>query len=419
MKIKIYSTPECPYCHMAKDYFRDKEIEFDDIDVSVDRVAAAEMVEKSGQMGVPVIDMDGEIVIGFDVPRIEDVLSRRGEDESEVKEKKRETDAGKKKYDVIIVGGSAAGLAAALYAGRREMKTLLLTKDIGGQIAITAEIENYPGIDKIPGVELAKAFENQARKFGAEIVMEDVTGVEEVDDAVGQKSFVVKADSKEYRGKTVIIATGKTPRSLDVPGEDKFTGKGVSYCATCDAPLFRGKAVAVVGGGNSAFDAVLLLSKIAKKVYIIHRRSEFRAFESVVKEAKKTENVEFVLNSNVEELKGDNFVKSIVVKDNESGESRELDVEGVFIEIGSEVDTDFVKHLVELDEFRQIMTNKNAETSYPGIFAAGDVTDTAFKQIVVAAGEGCRAALAAYNYIHGFESKYVADWAGHVDKINK
>lgn len=400
---------------MAKDYLRDKGIEFEDIDVSADRAAATEMIEKSGQMGVPVIDIGGEIIVGFDVPRIEGALGRKGESADATKTKETGGKAADgKEYDVIIIGGSAAGLTAALYAARREMKTLVLTKDIGGQIAITASIENYSGIDKIPGVELAKTFEQQAKKFGAEILIKEVTALEELDAAGSGKSFVVKVDTgEEYRGKTVIIAIGKTPRSLDVPGEDKFTGKGVSYCATCDAPMFRDKVVAVVGGGNSAFDAVLLLGKLASKTYLIHRRSEFRAFEDVVKEAKSTKNVEFVLNSAVQEIKGDNFVKSVVVKNMESGESKELNVDGVFVEIGAEVATGFVKHLVELDELGQIKTNKNAETSHSGIFAAGDVTDTAFKQIIVAAGEGCRAALAAYNHIHGFENKYVADWAKH------
>lgn len=391
---------------MAKDYFRDKGIEFEDIDVSANRAAAAEMIEKSGQMGVPVIEIDGEIIVGFDVPRIEEVLNRKSKTKPEKKEKKK----GEKIYDVIIIGGSAAGLTAALYAARRELKTLVLTKDIGGQIAETAMIENYSGIDKIPGFELAKRFENQTKKFGAEILIKEVTAVEEVDTAAERKLFVVKAEDEEYTGKTVIIATGKTPRSLGVPGEKEFTGKGVSYCATCDAPLFNDKIVAVVGGGNSAFDAAILLSKIAKKVYIIHRRSEFRAFEAVVKEAKKTENIEFVLDSAVEEVKGDDFVKSIDVKNKKSGKSKELSVDGVFVEVGSEVKTDFIKHLVNVDELGQIKTNKNAETSRLGIFAAGDVTDTAFKQIIAAAGEGCKAALAAYNYIHGFENKYVADW---------
>lgn len=327
-----------------------------------------------------------------------------------LEEKTKGTKTGKT-YDVIIIGGSAAGLTAALYAARREMRTLVLAKDIGGQVAKTSSIENYSGVEKIDGADLVKIFEKQAKKFGAEILMKEVNAVEEVDTESDGKLFAVKANNEEYRGRTVIIAIGKTPRSLKVSGEIKFVGKGVSYCATCDAPLFRGKMVAVVGGGNSAFEAALLLSKIAKKVYLTHRRKEFRAFEAVLEEAKGTANIEFVLDSTVEQIKGDDFVKSIVVRNKKSGESKELDVDGVFIEIGSEVDTGFVKHLVELDEIKQIKTNKNAETSHSGIFAAGDVTDTAFKQIIVAAGEGCKAALAAYNYIHGFENKYVTDWS--------
>ncbi len=406
---------------MAKDYFKGKGIEFEDIDVSEDRVAATEMIEESGQMGVPVIDIDGEIIIGFDVPRIEEVMKRKGEEksagetEAEKIETTEKTEATKKIYDVIIIGGSAAGLTAALYAARREMKTLVLAKDIGGQIAKTLSIENYSGIEKIQGPDLVRIFAKQAKNFGAEILIKEVEAVEEID-SDGKKMFVVKAGDMAYKSRTVIIAIGKTPRSLDVPGESEFIGKGVSYCATCDAPLFREKTVAVVGGGNSAFEAALLLSKIAKKVYLIHRRKGFRAFEAVLEEAKSTANIEFVLDSVVEQIKGDEFVRSIVVKNKETGESKELDVGGVFVEIGSEVATDFVKHLVELDGVRQIKTNKNTETSHLGIFAAGDVTDTAFKQIIVAAGEGSKAALAAYNYIHGFENKYVTDWSKHTHK---
>jgi len=390
---------------MAKAWFKEKGIEYEDIDVSQDREAAHEMVERSGQMGVPVIDIDGELVIGFNVPKLEEIISRKPKKERGADGK---TPVADNIYDVIIIGGAAAGLTSAIYAARREMKTLVITTNVGGQVASTALIENYSGIEQINGADLAKTFEKQAREFGAEIILAKVTKINEKEK---EKLFVVTGGDEEYTSRTIILAIGKTPRSMGISGEGEFTGKGVTYCATCDAPMFRDKIVAVVGGGNSAFDAVSLLTQIAKKVYLIHRREEFRAFEGIVHDAKQKENVEFVLNSTVEEVKGDNFVKAIIVKNKESGEMRELDVQGVFVEIGSEVDTDFVKHLVEVDEIKQIKTNKNAETSHPGIFAAGDVTDTPFKQIVVAAGEGSKAALAAYNYIHGFENKYVADWA--------
>jgi len=426
---------------MAKDYFRDKGIEFEDINVAEDRTAAVEMVERSGQMGVPVIDIDGELVIGFDVPKIEGILGRKSREKKEkidevsfqqkpetirpepetkrpemekpASRPKEVTEDGKKIYDVLIVGGSAAGLTAALFATRREMKTLVVTKDIGGQISETLAVENYPGIEKIQGPELVKNFEDQAKKYGAEIIREEIVEAY-VKDEAGDKLFFVKTkDGDEYAGRTLILAMGKTPRSLGVPGEEDFLGKGISYCANCDAPLFRDKTVAVAGGGNAAFDAALLLTKIAAKVYLIHRREEFRAFESVVKHLKEAHNVEFVLNSVITEIKGDNFVKAVVVKNTVDNSTREIELDGVFVEIGSEVGTDFVKHLVELDELGQIKTNKHMGTSRPGIFAAGDVTDSAFKQIIAAAGDGCKAALAAYNCLHGIENKYVAEWTTH------
>jgi thioredoxin reductase len=197
---------------------------------------------------------------------------------------------------------------------------------------------------------------------------------------------------------------------LNVPGEKEFTGKGISYCATCDAPFFRDKMVAVIGGGNSALDSAILLSELAKKVYLIHRRDEFRGFESFVDELKNKKNVEFVLNSVVVEFRGDKTLKSVIIEDVNTKRGEELEVAGVFIEVGSEVKTDFIKDLVKLDEYNQIVINNNSETSHPGIFAAGDVTDTPFKQIVVAAGTGAKAGLNAYNYIHGVKSNIVVDW---------
>jgi len=412
MKIKIYSTPQCHFCHMLKDYLNERGIEYEDVDVSKDRSAAEEMVEKTGQMGVPVTDIEGDIVIGFDVPKLEEAISKHESGKPPAEEySSSEVIDTDEIYDVVVIGGSSAGLSAGLYASRRELKTLIVSKSIGGQVAMTTDIENYPGIERKDGVEMINVFKKQAESFGSKIVTGEVSSVREAKDKAGKELFAVVANGDVYAGKAVIVATGKTPRSLGVNGEDEYTGKGVSYCATCDAPLFRDKKVVVVGGGNSAFDAALLLSKIAEKVYLVHRREGFRAFEGIVNEAKSKDNIEFVLNSVVEEVRGDKFLKSVMVKNKDSGDMREIEAEGMFVEVGSEVKTDFVKGLVKVDETNQIITNKNTETSHPGIFAAGDVTDTPFKQIVVAAGEGCKAALAAYNYIHGFENKYVTDWS--------
>jgi len=316
-------------------------------------------------------------------------------------------------YDVIIVGGAGAGLTAGIYAARRAMKTLIITKDIGGQALETKMMENYPGFLKISGPKLMEIFRKQAIKSGAEIVFGNVTSIKEVG-----KEFITTAEGKEYRSKAVILAFGKTPRSLNIPRENQLVGRGVSYCTICDGPLYRNKITAIVGGGNSALEGALFLSKIAKKVYLIHRRDKFRGFECLVEQIKKKKNVELTLSSVVTEIKGKERVKSILVKNLKTNKIKELTVDGVFIEIGLEVKSDFIKSLVKLDENGQVVINNNCETYCPGsdkirpgIFAAGDLTNTPFKQLVVSAGEGCKAALQAYNYIHGTKPAIVTDWA--------
>jgi len=316
-------------------------------------------------------------------------------------------------YDVIIVGSGPAGLTAGIYTSRRNLKTLILGKNLGGQVTITPHVENYPGFKLVQGFELMKKFEEQVKGFGVEIIYE---GVEEIKETNGK--FIVKTRDKEYESKTLILAFGKTPKTLDISGEKEFQGRGISYCATCDAPLFKDKIVAVVGGGNSALDATLLSSEIAKKVYLIHRRDKFRGFESLVNEVKKKKNIELVMESIVTEFLGEKFLKSINVKNVKTNEIKKLDVDGVFVEIGSVVKTGLIRNLVKLTENNYVVINNNCETFYPnsdkirsGVFAAGDVTNTPFKQIVVAAGEGAKAGLQAYNYLHGIEPHVlISDW---------
>ncbi|MEM7825748.1 MAG: FAD-dependent oxidoreductase [Candidatus Aenigmatarchaeota archaeon] len=315
-------------------------------------------------------------------------------------------------YDLIIIGGAAAGLTAGIYAGRRRLKTLILTKDIGGQASLAFQVENYPGFLKTSGFELMQNFYKQAVNSGVEIIFEEVLNIEE-----NGGNYLVKTGKKEYETKAVILAFGKTPRSLNVPGEKEFIGKGVSYCAICDLPLFKDKTIAVVGGGNSALDAALNGSEVASKVYLIHRRNEFSGFEELVERVKKKDNVELVLNSIVKEIKGKKFVESIIIKDVLTGEEKEMKVDGVFIEIGFETKLDFIKSLVKIDKNNQVVVNKKCETFYPdkeeirpGVFAAGDLTDSPFKQIITSAAEGAKAALQAYNYIKSIETPITADW---------
>jgi thioredoxin-disulfide reductase len=309
-------------------------------------------------------------------------------------------------FDVIIIGAGPAGMTAAIYASRRKLNALVIGKDLGGQMARTNEMENYPGFELISGIEMAVKLEAQAKKFGAEIRYEDVVEVGKTGD-----TFFVITTNNEYESKSLILAYGKTPRDLDVPGEEKFKGKGISFCATCDAPLFRNKTVAIVGGGNSALDAALLCSEFSKKVYIVHRRDEFRGEELLVEQLKKRKNVEFVLNSIPLEVKGATFVGGLVVQDVKTQAKRELKVEGIFVEIGFEVKTEMVSKLVQLDKLKQIIINDRCETSHPGIFAAGDITSVPYKQVVIAAGQGAIAALQAYAYIKGAPSGM--DWGKH------
>ncbi|MFH1867166.1 MAG: thioredoxin-disulfide reductase [Patescibacteria group bacterium] len=316
-----------------------------------------------------------------------------------------------KHYDVIIVGAGAAGLTAALYTSRRAMKTLLITVDIGGQAAATDEIENYPGVGLVTGPDLMNKFKEQAEKFGTQIIYAEVKKISK-DQEDGKSLFTVATNTKEFKGHTIILAFGLAHRHLGVPGEEEFGAKGVSYCATCDAPLFKNKPVMVVGAGNSAVDAALLLAKICPKVYLVHRSENFRA-EAYLAEQLKQDNIELVLNSEVKEIKGDQRVKSVVVQESKQPDkTREIKVEGVFVEIGFVVNAKLIGGLVELDERKQIKISRDCETSEPGIFAAGDITTISYKQIVISAGEGATAALKAYEYLQktrGFRSVNI-DW---------
>jgi thioredoxin-disulfide reductase len=309
-------------------------------------------------------------------------------------------------HEVIIIGAGPAGLTAALYAGRKKLKPLVLAVDVGGQCNLTSSIENYPGLKPIAGFELTQQIEKQAKDAGAEIIAAKVTKVEKNKD-----HFIIKTSDKDFKSKTVILAIGRVPRTLDIPGEGEFLGKGVHTCVTCDAPLYGGKTVAIVGGGNAAVEGALDLSKVgAKKVYLIHRRKEFRADDTTLEKAKKDKKIEIITPHSPVEIKGDKFVSSMVVKNNETQETKELKVGGVFIEIGAIVDTSIVKDLVEINEKNEIVVDLRGRTSQEGIFAAGDVTHIIYKQCVISAGDGAKAALEAYNYLTGGKSLGY-DWA--------
>lgn len=296
-------------------------------------------------------------------------------------------------YDTIIIGGGPAGLTAGIYAVRRGLKTLIIEKTVvGGQMLLANEIENYPGFDHISGGDLGDKMGSQAKKLGVEVVMEEVIGMK----LKGELKTVVTRDS-QYTGKTVIIATGGMHKRLDIKGEEEFVGRGVSFCATCDAPFFRDKTVAVIGGGNSAVNDALYLSGIAGKTYLIHRRESLRAEE--VRQAGLIEHgVELILDTTLEEIRGNKFVNSISIKNVKTGRIKKLDVDGVFVSIGVVPSTVMEKgEGIEVDGRENIVVNRNQETNIPGVFAAGDVTGGVM-QVATAVGEGCVAALSAYKY---------------------
>ncbi len=301
-------------------------------------------------------------------------------------------------YDLVIIGGGPAGLTAGIYAQRARLKTVLLEKQmVGGQIAVSDVIENFPGFPSISGAGLMEKFEEHARGLGLEIRFTEVLNIET--DA-GEK--VVKTTDGDLRTKAVIVATGARPRRLGVPGEKELTGKGVSYCATCDGPFFRGRNVMVVGGGDTAVKEAAYLSKLAGKVYLVHRRDKFRAEKMHQEKVEATANIEILRSHVLKEIKAENgLVHRAVVQDLKTDGTKEIDVEGVFIFVGINPTTDFVD--VDKDEAGFIKTNNRMETSIPGIYAAGDCRTTPLLQVVTAAGDGATAAFVAESYIeeHG------------------
>ncbi len=305
----------------------------------------------------------------------------------------------KPEYDVVIIGGGPAGLSAAIYAARSMLRTAVIAKEFGGQVLDAHLVENYPGFIKASGEELTKAFKEHAEHFGAELIQATVKDLKKDGDY-----FVVETDQGQTRAPTIIYATGSTHRKLGVPGEEEFLGKGVSYCAICDAALFKDKVVAVVGGGNTAFMDADLLTQHASKVYLIHRRNEFRAEPLWVERLKKNPKVEFITPYVVERIEGTSKMEKLIIKNRETGETKELPADGVFIDIGMIPQTELAKRVgVELNERGYIIVKEDQSTNVPGFFAAGDVTTgmNNVHQIITAAAKGTIAALSAYDYLKG------------------
>lgn len=299
-------------------------------------------------------------------------------------------------YDLIIIGAGPAGLSAAVYAARAELDFIVIEGSMmqGGQVLTTYDVDNYLGLPGIGGFDMGMKFAEHAKKLGVTFVTENVISME-----IQKNVKSVKTDKNTYETKTIIIATGAVHKKAGIPGEAEFTGKGVSYCATCDGAFFKNKVTAVVGGGDVAVEDALYLSRMCGKVYLIHRRDEFRAAKSLVKKARETDNIEFVLDSVVEKIDGENKVRSINIRSKKGATIKTLEVDGVFFAVGMQPVTAFVDKNIEMNEAGYIIAGEDCATNIPGVYAAGDIRTKQLRQIITAAADGANAVTSVEKYI--------------------
>ena len=300
------------------------------------------------------------------------------------------------KYDLIIIGGSAAATSAGIYAARRGLNFKIISKDFGGEVATSGEVGNWPGMGNTNGITIAEKFKEHLGLYN--VNMEEGVEVESVKKE-GEDFLIKTKEGQDYNAKSVIVTTGVHPRPLNVPGEKEFRNKGVSYCTTCDGPLFKDKVVATIGGGNSALESGLMLADIASKVYVINKNPQFKGEAIMIENLKKKQNVEIIYDATTTEIFGDKFVSGLKYKDKD-GKGQELKLDGTFVHIGMIPNSNIVPEDVEKNQFGEIKVNANCETNIPGLYAAGDVTDVPFKQIVIAAGQGCIALLSTVQYLN-------------------
>lgn len=298
-------------------------------------------------------------------------------------------------YDLIIIGGSAAATTAGIYAARRGLNFKIITKEFGGEVATSGEIGNWPGDSNTDGITLAAKFKEHLQSLKANV--EEGVAVEKIT-KIEDGTFEIVSEDKTYQAKAVIITTGVHPKELNVPGEKEFRNRGVTYCTVCDGPLYIGKVTVVIGGGNAALEAGLMLADIASKVYMVNKNSQFKGDKILLDNLMTKKNVEIIYGAMTTKILGDGMVTGIEY--NKDGQSQQLQIDGVFIHIGQLPNSGIAPAEVEKDNFNQIKVNTNCETNVPGLYAAGDVTDVSFKQIVIAAGQGCVAALSVVQYLN-------------------
>ncbi len=388
--VTIYSTDGCPFCAKAKAFLAERGISFEEIEARPGSKAWNEMREKAGSSSLPQILVGDDPIGGYS-----DLVSLDATGELSQKLGLVMPGLVSPLYDVIIIGGGPAGLSAAIYAVRKVLKTLLVSKDIGGQVTWTYDVDNYLGFSQIETADLISKFEEHVQKYGAErLVGVEVKALE----LTGKIKKVITGDGKTYLAKTIIIATGKRPRPLGVPGEKEFIGMGVTYCSTCDAPLFADLDVAVAGGGNSALEAVIDLMKVARKVYMVSL-TPLTGDQILQDKVVSSPKVEVFTEHEILRIVGDSAVEGLEIKSLRTGEDRRFSVAGIIIEIGLLPNSGLVVDTIETNRVGEIVIDSRCGTGVSGVFACGDVTDVPFKQVIVAAGEGAKAALSANDYI--------------------
>ena len=385
--IVMYTKSWCPYCDRAKALLREKGQSWTEIDIEEQDGRRVEMIERSGQSTVPQIWIGDRHVGGFDELA---ELERRGELDlllGRAKGPAREAE----RVKVLIVGSGPAGYTAAIYTGRADLQPVLLAGlSFGGQLMLTTDVENYPGFpSSVAGPEMMELFQKQAERFGTRVINEDATQVD-----LSRRPFRVETEERAFLADALIIATGASAKWIGLPSEQRLMNRGVSACATCDGALYRGKPMAVVGGGDTAMEEALFLTRYGTKVTVIHRRDQLRASKIMQERAKKNEKIDFLWNSAVEEVLGDDFVTGLRVKNLQTGALSTLPVEALFIAIGHEPNTALFRGQLELDDVGYLKVEAGTtRTRVPGVFACGDAMDPTYRQAVTAAGTGCMAAI--------------------------
>ena len=380
-QIRIFGAPWCPDCKRSKQFLTEQRVpyEWNDIDQDEEARAYVQQVNNGKQIIPTIVFPDGSLLVEPTNAELADKLGIQRQ-------------ASRRYYDLVIIGGGPAGLTAGIYAAREGINTLIIERSgMGGQAGITQEIENYPGFpESISGADLADRLRRQAERFEVEILAaQEVTSLAQDGNALA----VWVQSGEEYCGPAVLLATGSTYQRLGVPGEEDFIGAGVHFCATCDGPFYKGKDIVVVGGGNSGFQEGLFLTKFAKSVTILERAKEPRASSALQDKVAGREDMQVLTETVVEEFRGDGGLESILVKDLATAETREMRPGAVFVFIGLLPNTDFLRDVIDLDQYGFIVTQPNLETSLPGVFAAGDCRVGSTKQVVSAMGEGATAAL--------------------------